>query len=85
MHQHVRRMAWAVILVVAVAAPAAAAGGVPQRAEVSPIDAALSALHGAWSAVVQALTPARPVIRPNQGMCGDPNGGPCPSSPASGK
>jgi len=73
-----------VVLVALVAAPAAAAGGAPQRAAVSPIDAALSALHGAWSAVLQALTPARPVIRPDQGPCGDPDGG-CTSSPISGK
>jgi hypothetical protein len=77
-------MALAVFLVLAVTAPAAAAGGVPQRAALSPIDAALSALHGAWSAVVQALTPARPVIRPNQGPCMDPNGG-CTTSTTSGK
>jgi hypothetical protein len=68
-------MVLALVLVVAVAAPAAAAGGVPQRVALSPIDAALRALHGAWSAVLQALTPARPVIRPDQGPCMDPNGG----------
>jgi len=76
-------MTLALVLIVAMAAPAAAGGG-PQRVAVSPIDAALSALHGAWSAVVQALTPARPVIRPDQGPCMDPNGG-CTSSTTGGK
>ena len=76
-------MVMAGVLVVLVAAPAAAAGGVPQRPAVSPIAAALSALHGAWSAVIQALAPARPVIRPDQGPCGDPDG--CPASPTRGR